>query len=41
MFKGSTEELDRTVRLYVYGQFLEYERPPDLDRIVIGNRTSG
>jgi hypothetical protein len=26
--------LDRTVRLYVYGQFLEYERPPDLDRIV-------
>jgi hypothetical protein len=34
MFKGSTEELDRIVRLYVYGQFLEYERPPKLDRIV-------
>ena len=33
MFKGDAAELDRTVRLYVYGQFLEYGRPPEIERI--------
>ena len=33
MFTGDANELDRMVRLYVYGHFLEHGGPPDPGRI--------
>lgn len=33
MFTGDAAELDRIVRLYVYGHFLEHGGPPDAKRI--------
>lgn len=33
MFKGDAAELDRTVRLYIYGRFLEHGGPPEVEQV--------